>query len=135
VFSLPTGTFVGKLVESEKDWFKARMKRIQDFDPDFKLRPIPVFVDDFKLDEKELTQIKNYESALTKNIHALDEHYIELKYLSAKVDRKKIEIIDFIDQSHAILNEEFLKKKRQKILSENFSKIQQEVEQIVNLYK
>jgi hypothetical protein len=135
MFSLPTGTFVGKLVESEKDWFKARMKRIEDFDPDFKLKSIPVFVEDFKLSEDELIAISNNELVLKNNIHALDKQYIELKYLSEKVVNKRIDFTSFLEQSHHILTQEYLKKRRQKILSTNFMQIQQQVEQIINLYK
>lgn len=135
MFSLPTGTFVGKLVESEKDWFKARMKRIQDFDPTFKLQPIPVFVEDFKLNEDEIKTIENYDLILQNNIKALDHEHIDIKYLRAKVDANKMSIKDFLNETKCIMTQEFLKRKKNIILSENFAKIQQEVESIVSLYK
>lgn len=135
MFSLPTGTFVGKLVESENDWFKARMKRIQDFDPSFSLKPIPVFVDDFKLDESELSVLNNYESILNKNIHGLDHEHIDIKNLSEKAESGRISLNTFITQSKNIMTEELLRRKRQKILSENFVRVQDEVESILSFYR
>lgn len=135
MFSLPTGTFVGKLVESDNDWFKAGMKRIQDFDPEFLLRQIPTFVDDFKLNEHEVSLIKEYELALKNNIHGLDNEHLDIRNLSEKLDKGKIEFNYFSEQCINILTQEALKRKQQKILSENFSKIQQDVEEILNQYK
>jgi hypothetical protein len=134
MFSLPTGTFVGKLVESEKDWFKARMKRIQDFEPGFILQPIPVFVDDFKLNEEQLKSIEGYDLLLKDNPLALDHEHIDIKNLREKVASDKMTINDFLIEAKKIMNQELLRRKKNTILSENFSKIQREVEAIINLY-
>jgi hypothetical protein len=110
------------------------VKRIQDFEPGFILQPIPVFVDDFKLNEEQLKSIEGYDLLLKDNPLALDHEHIDIKNLREKVASDKMTINDFLIEAKKIMNQELLRRKKNTILSENFSKIQREVEAIINLY-
>jgi hypothetical protein len=135
VFSLPTGTFVGKLVESEKDFFKAKMKRIIDFDPSFTLQNIPSFITDFHLTKEEEEQLAGFKTVLEKQPDALNEEHLDIKNIHEKLKSGKLSQDEFIIETQKIMRTEFLKRRKDKILSENFSKIQSEVNAIISGYQ
>lgn len=135
VFSLPTGTFVGKLVESEKDFFKARMKRIIDFEPTFTLQNIPSFITDFHLTKEEEQQLSDFRNLLSEQSHALNEEHLDIKNIHAKLESGKLGKEDFILETQKIMRTEFLKRRKDKILGENFSRIQTEVNTIISQYQ
>ena len=134
VFSLPTGTFVGKLVESKKDFFKAKMKRIIDFDPTFTLKSIPSIILNFHLTKEEEEQIENYKIILEKQTDALNEEHLDIKNKHEKLESGKLSRDEFILGTQKIMRDELLNRRKDKILSENFSKIQNEVNEIISKY-
>ena len=91
MLTLKQGTFVGKLVESENDLFKAPLKRIIDSNKDFKITEIPIIDKKFTLTDEEE---KKYSKTL----------------------------------------ETYLSSKKEKYLSDNFNKIQEDVKQILANY-
>lgn len=136
MFSLPPGTFVGKLVESQNDWFKARLKRIEDSDPEFKNMEIPSFVEDFQLTPEDIKTIDEHMEKIANNLHSIDEYYTkEIENLKERFEENKITIDKVVSESKKELFKDRLKKKRQEVLTLNFQRIQQEVEEILNLYK
>jgi hypothetical protein len=135
VFSLPTGTFVGKLVESEKDFFKAKMKRIIDFEPSFTLQNIPSFITDFHLTTEEEKQLAGFKTVLENKTDALNEEHLDIKNIHEKLKSGKLSQEEFILETGKIMRTEFLKRRKDKILSENFSKIQSEVNAIISGYQ
>ena len=135
VFSLPTGTFVGKLVESEKDFFKAKMKRIIDFEPSFTLQNIPSFITDFHLTTEEEKQLAGFKTVLENKTDALNEEHLDIKNIHEKLKSGKLNQEEFILETGKIMRTEFLKRRKDKILSENFSKIQSEVNAIISGYQ
>jgi hypothetical protein len=135
VFSLPTGTFVGKLVESEKDFFKAKMKRITDFDPAFTLQNIPSFITDFHLTKEEEEELISFKTLLSERTDALNEEHLDIKNIYAKLESRKLNLDAFILETGKIMRTEFLKRRKDKILGENFSKIQAEVNFIISRYQ
>lgn len=134
VFSLPTGTFVGKLVESERDFFKARMKRIQDFDSTYNLQHIPSFIEDFQLTKEEEDNLINYRSLLIQKPDSLNAEHLDIENIHGKLVMGKLSQEAFIIETAKIMREELLKRRKDKILSENFMKIQNEVCNIISQY-
>jgi len=135
ILSLPTGTFIGRLVESESSWFKARMKRIEDFDTSFQLTPIPSFVEDFQLDEEEKRELDANRVLLEKHFSHYNDLHIDIENLYENMLAEKISKENFIEQTVLIIAGERLNKKKNKILMDNFVRIQSEADNIINMYK
>ena len=135
ILSLPTGTFIGRLVESESPWFKARMKRIEDFDTSFQLTPIPSFVEDFQLDDFETKELDANRVLLEKHPSYFNDLHIDIENLYENMQAQKISKENFIEQTVLIIAGERLNKKKNKILMDNFVRIQSEADSIINMYK
>jgi hypothetical protein len=154
--TLKQGTFVGKMVESKNDWFMAKMKRIQDFDPTYNLTEIPQFVENFILDKSEIERSKLKANEVIENrtaylrdkefnyafnvydkeilgiTNALNSKEIsdrKAKELRGKAETELRTYIQKITYSH----EE--KRKAKEVLDNYFIKIQNEVESILTLYR
>ena len=132
MMTLKQGTFIGKLVESENDWFKAPMKRIIDSNEDFELFEIPKFVQDFILTSEEefecIEKVREYS-----NNPMLLRRDVELNnLLNAYFGDTKNE--KFIKELESIIYERRVMKKRSKILDSNFEKVQNEVKEILSQY-
>lgn len=134
VFDLPAGTFVGKLVESDRGFFKAKMKRISDFDPTFKLENIPSFVEDFDLTKEEEEMLSNIKSGLEEKSDKFNEAHTDIKNMHAKYEAGKHSLDSFISMTENIMRDELLNKRKKEILSYNFTKIQDEVNAIIETY-
>lgn len=132
MLTLKQGTFVGKLVESEKDWFKARMKRVIDSNEDFEIVEIPSFVQDFILTTEEEKGIKHKISDLLNNPLFLNKDK-ELNMLTNRYSGD-INNLDFQKELESIITNRTLTVKRNSILNTNFIKIQAEVEAILEKY-
>ncbi|MHB8259773.1 MAG: type IV secretory system conjugative DNA transfer family protein [Bacteroidia bacterium] len=137
--TMPTGTFIGKLVESTKDWFEASFYRVIDDHPEFTEVEIPHFVKTFWLTEEDNTAIENeFQIALTNPERIFmsgDKDTQDLIYKYNYDGKLEIEISEqFLDEYKIILIENYKKEKNLKILNDNFSKIQSEVEDLILLY-
>lgn len=140
MFSLPVGTFVGKLVETKNEWFKARLKRVGDEYPDYRLKNIPSFVMDFVLTGEDLKRIESDLKEIKEDIlkdngkSKLPLQTPEILNVQNQFNAKNINIDDYLGELMTIIKKERLKEKKQQVLERNFKRIQDEAESIVKLY-
>ncbi len=137
--TMPTGTFIGKLVESENDWFEASFYRVVDKHPGFKQEEIPQFVKNFWLTETDINLIEDTFQTALKNPETIflseDKDTQDLIYKYKYEGQPEIEISEnFLEEYKVILSENYKKEKNLKILNDNFNKIQSEVEDLILLY-
>ncbi len=132
MLTLKQGTFVGKLVESENDWFKAGMKRVTDSNADFVISDIPIFVKDFMLSAEEEKECKLKLDDLILNLDFLKRD----KELNGLLNAYNGNCNDpeFIKELENTLITRALKIKQNKILNKHFLKVQDDVEQILENY-
>jgi hypothetical protein len=133
MFELKQGEFIGKLVESEKTWVRGKLKRVVDAYPDFKQQSIPPFVKNFILEPEDELSIAN-----TIKTYLTDIEYYRTKdrdFNNLMISYKSnIEDPKFKYELNKLITTVFLSNKKDKIISDNFMKIQKECEDILLLY-
>lgn len=135
LFSFDPGEFVGKLVETDITYFKTKMKRVVDFDKSYKMLELPEFVEDFMMEEKEVIEIETMVRNAENTPHIFNHLSVDISYLSRSFEDKKLSKDDFMEKLKIELTKYKAKEKRDKILKENFEKIHNEVQEIIDLYK
>ena len=84
--------------------------------------------------KEEEEQIENYKIILEKQTDALNEEHLDIKNKHEKLESGKLSRDEFILGTQKIMRDELLNRRKDKILSENFSKIQNEVNEIISKY-
>lgn len=136
--SLPTGTFVGKLVESSIDWFKASFTMIEKQYPDFHETEIPVFVKDFVFNENDWKDIDVKTDWIINSPQNLfiDKAYSDLIIMAEnKWGEEYFLHKEFRGMLYNVVCEEYRKEKTLQILNENFDRIIQEVKDLATTYE
>ncbi|MBN8702767.1 MAG: type IV secretory system conjugative DNA transfer family protein [Bacteroidetes bacterium] len=135
MFSLEQGVFVGKVVESEKSWFKGKLKRVQDFNSSFSLSEIPEFVSDFKISEEKINEFNQQVASLESSPVPLVGQSFEIEEVQQLFKSGGISIDVYKERLLGILIKQEQRNIRATILEENFMKVQKEVESILILFK
>jgi type IV secretory pathway TraG/TraD family ATPase VirD4 len=134
MLTLKQGTFVGKLVESQNDWFKAPMKMISDSNEDFELKEIPKFVENFMLTSEEEAECKSKLNDLCASPEFIKRDKEFNILLNSKKYNGNLQNSEFINELETSLINRTLALKKNKVLDAYFLKIQDDVEIILNKY-
>ena len=133
MFELKQGEFIGKLVESEKTWVRGKLKRVIDSEPNFELKNIPSFVENFMLNDNDKKIIEE-----TKENYISNMDYYRTKsrdfnnlLISFKNDTNNNIFIKELDN---VVRTKILNDKKQVVINENFKKTLSECQDIINMY-
>lgn len=132
---LKPGEFVSKVVESpeNKTWLRGRLKMVTNAYPDFKVQKIPSFVTNFILDDEDLENINKTINNYLEDVEYYRKNNRDFNNLiiSFKGDTNNPK---FNEELYRIISTKFSLDKKNKIISDNFRKIQQECDEILMLY-
>ncbi len=144
LFTLPQGTMVGKCVESQNDWFYAKMKRVIDDKSDFRVEEITPFIENFILTQEETSECRSTAKVIISDkINYIRDKEINLIFnkfdgireeIITQNERKQLEIKLLSSMEELLITRKKTKKKNV-VLDANFLKIQSEVNAILTLYK
>jgi hypothetical protein len=137
VMTLNVGEFVGKLVDSDINFFKGKLKGLIHKYPDYKEMEIPNFVKDFDLTDDELLKANKEISQILKDINTyrgdreINVIFVKFQELKTKNDLSNDWLLE---QITLLIIKRYQKAKIDDILLRNFESIQADIDNIVQNY-